>query len=93
MQEDPCSISGSGRFPGEGVGYPLQYSWVSLVVQTVKNPPPMQETWVLSLSWNDSLEEGMATHSNILAWRILMDRGAGQEPVHGVTKSQTRLSN
>ena len=89
MQEDPCSISGSGRFPGEGVGYPLQYSWVSLVVQTVKNPPPMQETWVLSLSWNDSLEEGMATRSNILAWRILMDRGAWRATVHGVTKGQT----
>ena len=89
MQEDPCSISGSGRFPGEGVGYPLQYSWVSLVVQTVKNPPPMQETWVLSLSWNDSLEEGMATHSNILAWRILMDRGAWRATVHTVAQSQT----
>ena len=43
--------------------------WVSLVAQTVKNPPAMQETWVRSLGWDDSLEEGMATHSNILAWR------------------------
>ena len=44
----------------------------------VKNPPAMQETWVQSLGWEDPLEEGMATHSNILAWRIPMDRGAWQ---------------
>ena len=43
---DPGSIPGSGRFPGEGIGCPLQYSWASLVAQTVKNPPAMQETWV-----------------------------------------------
>ena len=42
----------------------------------VKNLPAMQETWVQSLGWEDPLEEGMATHSSILAWRILMDRGA-----------------
>ena len=48
----------------------------SLVVQMVKNPPAMQETWVLSLGWEDSLEEDMATHSSILAWRIPRDRGA-----------------
>ena len=47
-----------------------------LVVQLVKNLPAVQETWVQSLGWEDSLEEGMATHSNILAWRIPMDRGA-----------------
>ena len=50
--------------------------WASLVAQTVKNLPAMQETWVRSLGWEDPLEEGMATHSNILAWRIPMDRGA-----------------
>ena len=50
--------------------------WASLVAQMVKNPPAMQETWVQSLGWEDPLEEGMATHSSILAWRILMDRGA-----------------
>ena len=50
--------------------------WASLVAQTIKNPPAMQETYVLSLGWEDPLEEGMATHSSILAWRILMDRGA-----------------
>ena len=44
--------------------------WASLVAQTVKNPHAMQETWVRSLSWEDPLEEGMATHSSILAWRI-----------------------
>ena len=45
--------------------------WVSLVAQTVKNLPAMQETWVRSLSWEDPLEKGMATHSSMLAWRIL----------------------
>ena len=58
---------GSGRFPGEGIGYPLQYYWASLVAQTVKNPPAMQETLVQPLGWEDPLEEDMATHSNILA--------------------------
>ena len=67
---DPGSISGSGSSPGEGIGYPLQYSWASLVAQLVKNPPAMQETWVRSLGWEDPLEKGKATHSSILAWRI-----------------------
>ena len=71
--------------------YPLQYSWVSLVAQAVKNPPAVWETWVRSLSWEDPLEEGMATHSSILAWRIPMDRGAWQAIVHGVAKSWTLL--
>ena len=53
----------------------------------------MRETWVQSLVWEDSLEEGMATCSSILAWRISMDRGAWRAAVHGVTKSQTQLSN
>ena len=59
----------------------------------VKNMPAMRETWVWSLGWEDPLEEGMATHSNILAWKILMDRGAWQATVHEVTKSWTLLSN
>ena len=63
-------IPGSGRSAGEGIGYPLQYTWVSLVVQLVNNPPTMRETWDGSLGWEDPLEEGMATHSRILAWRI-----------------------
>ena len=67
---------GSGSLPREGIGYPLQYSWASLVAQRVKNLPVIQEAWVQSLSWEDSLEEGMATHSSILAWRIPMDREA-----------------
>ena len=62
---DPSSISGSGRFPREGISYPLQYSWTYLVAQMVKNLPAMQETWVRSLSWEDPLEEGVATHSSI----------------------------
>ena len=61
----PGSIPGSGRSPGEGIGYPLQYSWASLVGQMVKNLPAMQETWVQSLGWEDPLE-GMATHCSIL---------------------------
>ena len=64
---DPNSISGSGKSPGEGIGYPLQYSWASLVAQMVKNETTMWETWVQSLGWEDPLEEGMATHSSILA--------------------------
>ena len=60
-----------------------------LVTQMVKNLPAMQETWVRSLGWEDSLEEGMATHSSILAWKIPMDRGAWWATVHGVAKSLT----
>ena len=67
---DPGSIPGLGRSLGEGIGYPLQYSWASLVAQLVKNPPAMQETWLESLGWEDLLEKGKATQSSILAWRI-----------------------
>ena len=63
-------IPGSGRSAGEGIGYPLQYSWASLVAQLVKNLPAMQETKVRSLGWEDPLEKGMATPTSILAWRI-----------------------
>ena len=55
---DPCSISGSGRSPGEWIGYPLQYSWASLVARLVKNPPVIQETPVLFLGQEDPLENG-----------------------------------
>ena len=78
---------GLGRSAGEGVGYPLQYSWASVVAQLVTNLPVMWETWVQSLGWEDPLEEGMANHSSILAWRIPMDRGAWWATVHGVTES------
>ena len=67
---DPSSIPGLERSPGEEIGYPLQYSWASLVAQLVKNLPAMLETWVRSLGWKDPLEKGKATHSNILTWRI-----------------------
>ena len=59
----------------------------------VKNPPARQETWVRSLGWEDPLEKGIATHSNILAQRIPMDRGAWQATVHGVAKSRTKPSD
>ena len=67
---DPGWIPGSGRSPGEGLGCPLQNSWSSLLAQLVKNLRVMWETWVRSLSWEDSLKKGMATHSSILVWRI-----------------------
>ena len=67
---DPGSIPKLGRSAGEGIGYLLQYSWASLVVQLVKNLPAMRETCIRSLGWEDPLEKGKATHSNILAWRI-----------------------
>ena len=60
-----------------------------LAAQMVKNQPVMQETWVRSLGWEDPLEEDMATHSSLLAWRIPKDRAARQAIVHGVTKSRT----
>ena len=63
-------IPGLERSAGEGIGYPLQYSWASLVAQLVKNPLAMEEIWVQSLDWEDPLEKGKATHSSILAWRI-----------------------
>ena len=73
-----------GKIPGEEIGYPLQYSWASLVTQMAKNLPAMWETWVWFLGWEDPLEESMATHSSILAWSIPMDRGAWRTTVHGV---------
>ena len=80
---------GLGRSPGEGIGYPLQYSWASLVAQTAKNLPATREIWIQSLVWEDPLEEGMETYSNILAWRIPLDRGTWGTTVHVVTVSWT----
>ena len=68
--EDPSSVPGSGGSPGEGIGYPLQYSRASFVAQLVNSLPAMQETWVQSLGWEDPLEKGKATNSSILAWRF-----------------------
>ena len=71
-----------GKSSGEGIDHSLQYSWASLVVQMVKNLAAMWEPWVQSLGWEDPPEEGIATHSSILAWRIPMDQKklAGYSP-------------
>ena len=70
MQETLVQFLGLGRSAGEAIGYPLQYSWASLVARLVKNLPAMWEVWVQSLGWEDLLEKKKATHSSILAWRI-----------------------
>ena len=64
VQENP--VPGLQTCPGEGIGYPFQYSWASLMAQLVNNLPAMWETRVQSLGWEDPMEEGMATHSSIL---------------------------
>ena len=68
---------------------PLQFSWPSLVAQMVKNLPAMQETWVRSLGWEDPLEKGTATHSSILAWRILWTEELGGLQYMGSQESDT----
>ena len=83
---DPGFIPGSGRSTGEGIGYPLQYSWASLVAQLVRNPPAMQGTWARSLGWEDPLERGKTTHSSILATGLENPRGI-LYTAHGVAKS------
>ena len=90
---NPGSIPGWGRSFGEGISYPLLYSWASLVAQTIKNLPAMEEIWVRSLGWKDPQEEGMATHSSILAWSIPMDRESWLATLCGAAKSWTRLSD
>ena len=75
------------------LGYFSWLSWASLVAQMVKNAPAMQETWVRSLGWEGPLEEGMATQSSILAWRIPLDRGTWQAAVHEVTKSRIQQND
>ena len=84
---DPDSILESGRSTGEGTGYPLQYSWASLVAQLVKNLPTLWEVWVWSLGWEEPLEKGKAT-LHFYGLENSMDC-----IVHGVTKSRTRLSD
>ena len=82
---DPSSIPALGRSPGEGIGYPLQYSWTSLVAQLLKSPPAMWPTWVQSLGWEDPLEKGKA----IVFW----PNNSMDCIFHGVTKSWTQLSD
>ena len=82
-------IPGSGRSAGEGIGYPPQYSWPSLVAQLVKNPPAMWETWVRSLGWKDPLGKGKKGYP--LQYSSLDN--SMDCIVHGVTKNQTRLSD
>ena len=67
---DPSIIPGLGGSAREGIDYPLQYSWASLVAKVVKNPPAVREAWIRSLGWEDPLEKGKAAHSSILAWTI-----------------------
>ena len=73
-------IPESGRSAEEGTGYPLWYSWASLVTQLVMNLSAMRETWVRSLGWEDPLEKGKATHSSILVWRIPRTVWSRKEP-------------
>ena len=82
---DPGLIPGLGRSAGEGIGHPLQYSWASFVAQLVKNLPAMQETGVLPLGWEDTLEIGKATHSGL--------ENSMDCIVQGIAKSRTQLSS
>ena len=90
VQETPCLIPGSGRSPGEGVGSPLQGSWASLVVQLVKHPLAMWETWVRSLGWEDPLEEGNPLQYSCLENPHGQRSLAGYSPWSG--KSWTQLT-
>ena len=67
---DPSLIPGLRRSAGEGIGYPLQYSWAFHVAQLVKNLSAMWETWVQFLGWEDPLETGMAIHSRRIPWTL-----------------------
>ena len=82
------SVPGLGRSAGEGIGYPLQYSWASLVAQLVKNLPAMRETWVLSLGWKDPPGEGNGYPLQYSGLENSLDC-----IVHAVPKNWTRLSN
>ena len=92
VKESACNardlglIPASGRFAGERIGYPLQYSWASLMAQLVKNLPAMQETWIQSLGWEDPLEKGTGYPLQYSGLENSMDY-----IVNGVTKSWTQL--
>ena len=83
---DPSLIPGSGRSAGDGIGYPLQYSWASLVAQLVNNLPAVRETWVRSLGWEDPLGEGKGHPLQHSGLENSMDCR-----VNGVTKSRLSL--
>ena len=83
---DPSSIPGLAKSAGEGIGYPLQYSWASLVAQLIKKLPAIQETWLRSLGWEDPLEKGKATSLQYSGLENSMDC-----IVHGVAKNWTQL--
>ena len=87
--EDPSSFLGSGRSPGKGIGYSLQYSWASLVAQLVKNLPAMQETWVQSLVGKIPWKRAWQPTPVFLLGEYPTDRGAWRATVHGAAKSQT----
>ena len=89
---DRSGAGGVPQLPPNLAPFPFR-ALPSLVAQKVKTPPAMQEIWVRFLGWEDPLEEEMAVHISILAWRIPMDRGAWRATVHRVAKSQTRLSD
>ena len=94
---NPSSIPGLGRFPGEAIGYPLQYPWASLVAQLIKNPPAKQETWVKSWGWEDlGSTLGLGRSSGEGKGYPLQYSGL-ENPmdctVHRVAKSRTRLSD
>ena len=88
----PCFQKLSPSIQGTKTSKSLSLAWASLVAQTLKNPPAMQETWVWSLHWEDPLEEGMAIHSSILTWRIPWTEEPGGLQSMG-SQSRTWLSH
>ena len=94
---DPSSIPGSGRSAGEGIRYPLQCSWASLVAQLVNNPPAVQETWVRSLGWEDPLEllehllqnQNLSTVYYIMPFTNSSDISRGLSPTTFLCKKST----
>ena len=89
MQETLVRLLGGEDPLEQGIGYPLQYSWASLVVQLIKNPPTEWETWVQSFGWEDPLEEGMATHLVFLPGESHGQRGLVGYSPWGCTESDT----
>ena len=89
MQETLVQFLGQEDSLGEEMGYPLRYSWASLVAQLVKNLSAMWETWVPSLGWEDPPGEGNGNPLQCSCLENSTDRGT----IHGVAKSWTRLSD